>query len=50
MYCDEVADELCKYVLSIGVKSKGKNGPVLVAGHAATSVPVCKYKYCNPIM
>jgi hypothetical protein len=49
-YLDEVSDELYEYILSIWVKSVGKNGPVPVAGPAASSVPVFQYKYCKHIM
>jgi len=31
-------------------ESETQNGPVLVAGHAATSVLTFQYNYCNFIM
>jgi hypothetical protein len=53
--CFDTVDALYKhednaYVLSTRVKSKGKNGPVPVAGPAATSICVDPYIKSKELM
>jgi hypothetical protein len=53
-YLEEVSNDLYEYILSISVKSVGKNVPVPVAGTATTSVAVSNTSiastFCNPVI
>jgi hypothetical protein len=40
---------VCVYITYIGENWR-KNGPMAVDVRASTSVSVCQYKYCQPIM